>query len=453
MSATLAHPADLLAPKSHGVDLDTLATCDALVLPSASWFGVDWSSVLASDGHRAVVAEAHELPGYRTSEADLAADEAASACRNGQWPIHHGLDTRETCRGSLACLHNGLDDVDDPIAAWPVIERFVRTLEAYLHAFAHAPRCRTVVVCNGLHHDGRAAVEAARLAGRHALAVESCCFPGLMYAETLTGITGNQSSLGRLLADRLRARPFTDDRRRRTMSFLRTHLANRMGADAPSAEAIRSELRIPEDNRILLMLGQVRSDTTLAYDAPVVDRATDLAARAFEAVRDDPTWTLVIKPHPKEVAGRDPAFHRSYDNATYAELASLPFANHERVRLLAPDQLNVYALMAAADAAITITSQSALEFVAGFARPAVVVGDAFFARAGFTVDVAHRSGVVPAVRELLRSPTLDSQAHEHALRFVDAMVHEHLVPINTPMPQSSINRLLTALGFTAHAEV
>jgi capsule polysaccharide export protein KpsC/LpsZ len=251
------------------------------------------------------------------------------------------------------------------------------------------------------------------------------------------------------LGDRVRAIPLDDEIVTRADAYVRSHVESRLVGDDGDAAAVRGRLGFAADERMLLLLGQVRSDTTLSYDAPVIDSVVALAEHAAAAVRSHTgcRWRLVVKPHPKEADGRDPVFDCGYGDATYRELLACDALSDERVTVLAPNEVNVYALMDAADAALTITSQSGLEYVAWSGRPCVVVGDAFYGRNGFTVDVGDMSGVVPAIASVLHDPSPKRDVRAKALRFIGGMLDEALVNVQEPLSDRSRLRVLKALGF------
>ncbi|MCB9847860.1 MAG: hypothetical protein H6814_05545 [Phycisphaeraceae bacterium] len=431
----------------HTIEDERELEVDALLLAETAWFGLDLPGLIVRSGRSCTIAAATGLPGagaidtvaFWEDQRDTHADEV-------RW---EGLELYEFVKGSAACLL-GTANIDrsahrETLTA--LMDETIRIHESAMRIFAKPHSPRIVVVANGLLHHQRAVAEAALRSGRRAIAIEASCFPGLCHLELGSAQTGARCALGRSIRDRLEGAALTDLQRQRTTAYLRSRAPHKEqrtdSASQPppvSPRAIRRELGIPEGGRVLLLLGQVCTDTTLIYDAPVTNDVVELSRLASDVVADMPGWTLVIKPHPKESTGADPIAGRPYTRGAYDRLRDEPMARAPHVRLVGPAQYNVYTLMELADAGLAINSQSALEMIAMFARPVCLVGRAAFSGAGFTVDVAHRAALAPTLRAMLDNPELTRRQHDMALRYVDAAVFENLIPSDVRTPDAAMAR-------------
>ena len=457
--ATPMHEPAILRRASHGAlgdrpvigmhtvtDPDELGV-DTLLLPETAWFGLDLPGLLEQSGRSCTIVGASGLPGF--DQTDLAGfwdDNDATPADSITWA---GLDLFALVRGSAACLlgRAKVDPVADRPALIPLIDETIRIYESAIRCFQMARAPGAVVVANGLLHHQRAVAEAALRCGKRAIAIESSCFPGLCHLEPGSAQTGARVAMGRSVRDRLEARIFSPAQRERTTKFLRdrnphTEHRNDSASQPPPAPtgAIREQLRIPVGDRVLLLLGQVCTDTTLVYDAPIINDITELARRAAQVVARTPGWTLIIKPHPKEATGADPIAARPYTLGAYDRLVNDRILASPNVRLTGPTEHNVYALMRLADAGLAINSQSALEMTAMFARPVCLVGRAAFAGAGFTRDVAHTSAFESTLLDLLTNPVLTRAQHDRALQYVDHAVFENLIPADVRTPAQALAR-------------
>ncbi len=431
----------------HTIEDDSELHADVLLLPQTAWFGLDLPGLIEQTGQHATIASATGLPAFGSIETR----EFWQA--NTETPISEirwdGLRLLEYVKGSVACLTGRvrIDPDKDRAVCVRLMDETIRIVESAMRSLERAGAPRAVVVANGLLHHQRAIAEAAMRCGKEAFALEASCFPGLCHVEAGAAQTGARSALGREIRDRLQGAALTNAQRDRTASYLalRTpHTEQRIdSASQPepvSVEEMRTALRIPDDHRVLLLLGQVCTDTTLVYDAPVIDTIAELARLAASVVKQHEGWTLVIKPHPKEETGADPIAGKPYTQGAYESLMADQVATSPHVRLLKPRAHNVYALMQLASAGLAINSQSALEMISMFAKPVALVGRAAFSGAGFTRDIAHRSAFESSLSALLNDPVLTTEEHSRALQYVDHAVFEHLIPSDARTPAEALRR-------------
>jgi hypothetical protein len=431
----------------HTVEDERELNVDALLLPETAWFGLDLPGLIEQSGRTCTIASATGLPGF--DRIDTAPFWRANADQPTDRIAWDGLDLFGFVKGSAACLLGrvDIDPASDRATLTPLMDETIRIHESALRTFSGADAPGLVVVANGLLHHQRAVAEAALRCGKTAIAIEASCFPGLCHLELGSAQTGARCALGRSCRDRLEGRAFTEDRRHRVVSYLRdrdphterrTDSASQPQPEAPAA--LRRRLDIPDGHRVLLLLGQVCTDTTLVYDAPVIGDIPALARLAARVVARTPGWTLVIKPHPKESTGADPIAGKPYTQGAHERLLDDPIISEPHVRLVGPTEHNVYALMELAGAGLAINSQSALEMTAMFAKPVCLVGRSAFTGGGFTWDVAHRSALAPTLRAMLADPALTAGQHDAALRYVDHAVFENLIPARTSTPAQALAR-------------
>jgi len=431
----------------HTIESEAELDVDTLLLPETAWFGLDLPGLLRQAGRSCVIAGAAGMPGFHDVITDeFWAEHAKTPAQRLSWDE---LDLFEFVRGSAACLlgRARIDPAADRDTLTSLMEETIRIYESAHRSFSSSRAPGTVVVANGLLHHQRAVAEAALRAGKRAVAIEASCFPGLCHLELGAAQTGARSAMGRAVRDRLEGRTLTSVRRERIASYLRDrnpHAERRIdSASQPppeSAQSLRRILDIPDDHRVLLLLGQVCTDTTLVYDAPVFNDVPELARAAAAVVAETPGWTLVIKPHPKEQTGLDPVAGRPYAHTAHDRLKQDPITSLPHACLVGPTDHNVYALMRLASAGLAINSQSALEMTAMFGKPVCLVGRAAFSGWGFTRDVAQREAFEPTLRALLDAPTLTPEQHDLALKHADHAVFEFLIPTDVRTPAEALRR-------------
>ncbi len=404
---------------------------DTLLLPESAWFGLDLPGLLEQAGKSFILASATGLPGF-----DLI-DTAPFWSEHRDTPadrlVWDDLDLHDVVKGSAACVlgRADIDPVADRQTLVQLVDEGIRIYESAVRCFSGAGAPSSVVVANGLLHHQRAVAEAALRCGTRVFAVESSCFPALCRVERITDFN-RMTSAPHVQQPAIE---LDEARRSRVTSYFekRTpHTEVRVDSapqPAPgTTESIRGRLGIDENNRVLLLLGQVCTDTALVYRAPFVNDVVRLAQLASEVVSGFPRWTLLIKPHPKEASGVDPVAGNPYLQGAFDRLRLDPIVQQPHVRLVEPSEHSVYALMRLADAGLTINSQSAMEMVAMYAKPVCLVGQAPFGGAGFTRDATSTAEITSALKAVLESPVLAARQHDLALRYVHDELFEHLVP-------------------------
>ncbi len=404
---------------------------EVLVLDDVAATGLDVVAACRRLGRSAVRTSACWLPGYHDVDPRpaLRGDDPAS----WRWD---DLPLLPLVRGSAACAlrRAAIEPERDRTLLAQLAAETIRVYEAARRVFAleGGPCC--AVVFNGRFHQPRAVLEAARRSGVRTIVTETSCFPGRVWFETRAGGTGARSALGRLDRAELVAALLAPDERERVVQMLRTHVRGRaarrdIGTPPASVDlaSLRSALGVPEGHRVLLLFGQVCSDTTLVDDAPVLADVVRLAEIAAEVVERTPGWKLLVKPHPKEAVGTDPVFGRDYGNATYRRLRASGLDRRARVRVLEPCGQNPYDLMRLADVGLAINSQACFEMVAAEAKPVVLCGTGFFTGKGCTIDVAHEAAIAPTLAAVLAAPELAPEAHERALAVAHRLLVHELV--------------------------
>lgn len=416
---------------------------DTLLLPESAWFGLDLPGLLEQVGSSFVIASATGLPGFDL--VDTAPFWSEHRDTSADRLVWDDLDLHDVVKGSAACVlgRANIDPVADRLTLVQLVDEAIRIYESAVRCFSGADAPSSVVVANGLLHHQRAVAEAALRCGARVFALESSCFPALCRAEPITSFNPMMlaSSVQQSVIE------LDEARRGRVTAYLKDrtpHIEVRIDSapqPAPvTADSIRARLGIDENNRVLLLLGQVCTDTALMYRAPFVNDIVRLAQIASEVVSEFPRWTLLIKPHPKEASGVDPIAGNPYMQGAFDRLRHNPVVQQPHVRLVEPSEYSVYALMRLADAGLSINSQSALEMVAMYAKPVCLVGQAPFGGAGFTRDATSTAEIILALKTMLESPVLAAHQHDLALRYVHDELFEHLVPTDEPAALNIMQR-------------
>lgn len=432
---------------------DSLRGRDLLVMYEA-WRSVfDLPGLLRAAGVTAAATHTRWLPGYR--EPDLHRFWRESRGKPFSELTWEGMPLRSAVIGSAACwyMRAGLTDAD--LRAVPfIVNDTIRSYEAVRNALSIPDGPRRLVVVNGMYHRQRAAVEAARSLGVPVVAIEQCLFPGLIYAETQTGATGNRSSLAGVSAEAVARRASDAAALGRATellaSFARAEDDRYPQGPEGDPAALRASIGVPHGHRVLLVLGQVCCDSAVVHDATIIDDAVELVREATAAAEAVGGWTVVVKPHPREASFAEPMFGRPMNDVTRRRLLD-EFGRHPLVRVLGPGSAHVRTLMGMADAGLTLTSQAGLEMAAVHAKRVISCGRAFWARKGFTADIEDRAGVRETIADALRRPVFGADEHRRALAFVDIMATDVLHRPEAASDPERAARLLRAFGVEAPA--
>lgn len=352
-----------------------------------------------------------------------------------------GLNLFEMSRGTLACYLNCADvgvTGEHEEAARNCITDTVAFLMGYKDIFSRPDRSvRLLLIMNGFWNDVWAASAMARRNGIQVVATELSFFPGLVYVEPITGKVANDTMLATCSDVYLRGRALSSVQSRLVRTFFSTRKPEReWRADhfsQPGAEdhaALRARLNIGEEQRVAIAIMQVASDTTIVYDNPLYSDNTTFVRDLIPWFEQHPEWALVIKPHPKELKGLAARGKVPLENVTYRRLrAMLAPPVPSNIILTEADATNIYSLFSIADFAVTINSQSGLEFSAHSYRRTIVLGKAAYGGKGFTVDVSMREAIRPVLDAVATRPILRDEEIGRMECFLYHMLFEYLYPV------------------------
>lgn len=143
------------------------------------------------------------------------------------------------------------------------------------------------------------------------------------------------------------------------------------------------------EKKTVLFLGQVYTDSSVLFGSAgwsdPVEAIADLAAMSKEL-----GFRLIVKLHPKEIAGHAPVSGVPYAKLSYRKLSasaklSAALADGAEVMIDHENEYDTYSLIASADLAVTMNSQAGLEAaIRGITT--VICGDAFYGNLGFTLE-------------------------------------------------------------------
>ncbi len=298
-----------------------------------------------------------------------------------------------------------------------------------------------LLACQGCPHVIRPVVEEARRRGMITVAAEGSFHKDYFYCDNLTGMIINRHSGSRVLGDWLPTRVLTDAQRQEVRRFVATlgqskrkqHLTDGIR----SAEEIRQFLKIPEDRKIAVFIGQVMTDASIIMDSPIFPDPLDLINRTVRFFESKPDWILVIRLHPKESTGGFRVANDKiwtdlgmpivngfllYNDATLKRIQSLNLQENECVRIVAGQDVNTSALLDMADMGITCNSQAGFEMILRY-KSVVVAGDAFYARKGFSFDVGHESALEGALDYAVSHPVMSVACKMKVDRFLYYLVN------------------------------
>lgn len=340
--------------------------------------------------------------------------------------VYAGLDLDALTRASLCrALGESRGKLDRDETATALRRQAVRYLRGFERLFQDR-RPAAIVVENGYLLAPRAAVAVARRLGVRQLAIENSFLKDRFFLEGLTGAVGNRHSLVQLNWEMVRDRVLTEEQREQLQAYLAARdVSSNFGGyirhDAALEPAeIRRRLGVPDDRRLALLISQVPFDSVVSMDSPLYDDLLDFITDCIRIFRDHPEYHLVVRLHPLEA-------HESLGaNFTLERLQALglPEGNYSIVH---STQLNTYGLMDAADFGLCINSQAGLEMLSR-GKPVAVVGDAFYARKGFTLDVGDRAFLPAAIERLAAGYRLSERQQRDIENFLYHAIFEYLVP-------------------------
>jgi hypothetical protein len=262
-----------------------------------------------------------------------------------------------------------------------------------------------IIVSQGGPHFIRAAVEVAHKMNINTVATENTLSKEHFHCDNLTGMIINRHTSAKIGKELIEPISLSDKEKAELQSCI-SGIRNAKSDEhrtegAETEEDIRRQLALDPAKKLAVLIGQVHTDASITLDSPIFPDSADFYKRvaAFFAEKDD--WILVVRLHPKEVAGVTwaggklvgglpegescPPGGIPFNNLTYRliekELSKIP-----NVRIVPDTKVDTAGLLDIADLGITINSQAGFEYLLRQKR-LVVGGNAFYGNKGFTYDV------------------------------------------------------------------
>lgn len=285
-----------------------------------------------------------------------------------------------------------------------------------------------VFVFQGGVFDSRCVVEMARRFSTNVVGIENSMVGGMVILDNLSGQIINRHLMARIGSDLMEILDPTDSQREKTFNIWRDKIVDKAGehktGGIDNPEDMRTALGLNHHHKLLLLLGQVRTDASIILDSPIYPDPVDMIEEVSKCVKKLKGVTLLIRLHPKELTGES-LNGIPYDRMTYRELVRRGIDQLPNVKIVEDASFNTYTLMDLADAGVTITSQSGLEMCL-LGKPVLVCGNAFYGRKGFTLDLGHASALESTLNFLINEAEMTKEQHKHALDFLFLLFERHL---------------------------
>jgi len=285
-----------------------------------------------------------------------------------------------------------------------------------------------ILVEQGLQYDSRVAVEVARRLRIKTVAIENSFIKDLIFIDNLTGAICNRHTLSRVAWDRIKARELSEEQIGKLKELWNNYTTQIPQASRDNLETIRNKLKIDPNKKIALLIGQVITDGVMAMDSYIYKDSIDFIKDTIKLFRQHSEYHLIIRLHPKESYGAD-WIGRPYNNIALKRLKKLKLDQEKNVSIVHSLEVNTYSLMEIASFAITINSQAGLEMLAKY-KPVIVLGDAFYAKKGFTYDVNYRETYPVVLKKIIDNPILSKRQRMDIDKFLYYMIFEYLFPSN-----------------------
>jgi capsule polysaccharide export protein KpsC/LpsZ len=276
-----------------------------------------------------------------------------------------------------------------------------------------------VLIFQGGVFDSRCVVEIAKRFNINVIGIENSMIGGMILLDNLSGQIINRHFMAHLGSELLEIEQITDEDRENAFNFWKSHIKDKAvehktgGID--SVDEIMNALNLQPDNKILLLLGQVRTDASIVLDSHLFNDPVDMIEAVAIHVSKNTDVKLIIRLHPKELSGT--SLNRvPYDRMTYKILKEKGIDRLQNVIIIEDSLFNTYTLMKIAHAGITINSQSGLEMCL-LRKPVMVCGRAFYGNKGFTVDLGHPSALKPTIDYLIQDAVMNEDKHRLAMSF------------------------------------
>jgi hypothetical protein len=309
-----------------------------------------------------------------------------------------------------------------------------------------------VVLTQGGVYDSRIIAELARRKGITAVALENSLSSAHFYADNMTGQILNRHALALTggFLDECNALPVTTARLQ-VNRFFQQALASKepdhQTGNAADPVDLASMLSIPRDSRIILFLGQVRTDGSIILDSTVYPDPVTLVEQLIKIMQAHPDYFLIVRLHPKEDTNDRLSYGYGRDqrelcyHATFNELNMRGITSTDRVRIIHDRQIDTYALMKLSNVGITINSQSGLE-MALLGKPVITAGRCFYAGKGFTRELVRPQLLDVVLADALNHPQTVEE-YTCLMRFCHYLFFDYMIPKDL---SSNTHRLARLMG-------
>lgn len=307
-----------------------------------------------------------------------------------------------------------------------------------------------VVITQGGVYDSRIITELCRSQGIKVIALENSFSADHFIADDLSGQILNRHSIA-VTGGFIQECEVIDAREQeKTVLDFLSRVINNKAEDHYSGPntgpaALRRSLSIPDNKKLILYLGQVRTDASILLDSTLypdpILLLEDLARMAGS--RDD--CILMIRLHPKEATGdrvtRNGNHHELCRNLTLQDLERSDLFSADNIRIISDRSINTYDLMQLSNVGITINSQSGLE-MALLGKQVITAGRCIYAGKGFTWDVDHKSMLEQTVNAAIKHQ-YTGEEYGRLIAFCDYYFNHYLISKDLSM---NAKRLYSLFG-------
>jgi len=434
----------------QGIVLEQLGYRKSIfLLETGNWFGLPWNELFRKDralllryslkrfSHGDVYEAGHDVEIFVSAETYTQTSYAGF----NLWEI--------TKVGILASL-------ESPMISDSVSERELKVIQFYYTKAARTlegARCLlkktrpiAVVTVQGCNPMSRPLLEVAREMGIRNVGVEGSFLGDYFFCDSATGMIVNRHRAACLDGYWLDTRSYTAEQQQKFRDELQEARKNKRAEHATGSEEptnVRKLLKVDPEKKIAIFIGQVLTDAAMIMDSKIFPDPASLIEQVIAYFQRKPDWFLVVKLHPKEDGGaswinnpdegfgygtppNEPKGPLPYNCLTYETLMSRGVAGQSPTHVILKDkQISTDAIVKEASFGITVTSQAGFEFLLNY-KPLVVCGDAFFARKGFTMDVAHPNALSSTLDAATTNDHLDDEQILKIDQFGDHMLQSVL---------------------------
>jgi hypothetical protein len=284
------------------------------------------------------------------------------------------------------------------------------------------------VYFGGSFHQDRTAFLTARERQVPAYAIETAFIPSCIYVDDagVTGVRGNASRYA-LLHESESVSPTGEQEAVIDTLMLRSFGTKDPGSVSSVARMrAREHLRVRDEERLVVFLGQVEYDASLTADGLAFRDQRFAIEMLYAALAPYPNVRLIVRPHPK--SNQQSSEMRRTASAIGVQV--VPASGTETEATL----LNT---LLASDVAVTVNSQAGLQ-AAWLGLPVVTLGRASYSGMGFTIDVGGHPQLLPASLGIALDTPLGA-GRDAAVGYIYAL-RRHILA--DPSPATLADRIL-----------